>query len=558
MSQHTGIRTEKLDVIACFNCASELDVSEYTLFERILCPACETELAVPGRLGHFVLLDALGAGAMGMVYLAVDEHLDREVALKVMREEFSADENALQMLQQEAQAAAALNHPNVVQVYEFGQSMNQPFIVMELVNHGRLDLEMADGQIVDEGFLLIAARGMSEGLAAAQAAGLTHGDIKPANILFDKKGVAKVVDFGLARFGGGQPGEVWGTPYYIAPEKAKGKSEDWRSDQYSLGATLWHGLAGYPPFDGETPTDVVVARLNNPVPSLVEANPLVTKETAAFIERMMNPSPGRRYPTYKSALADIDAAMAANKVATEARNAEATASNKSAGPKKKNYLAQIMISVVVIVGSLVGILQYQKSQEEKRRQNAAVLNPAPRTQAAPATRTDVEPLLGYDKRKLAEVVGKYKDGSSFGAQSTLMKLVEKQPEAAPSRSWIKLLNVVMIGLNGELDTVTDELESIIKAKVKYEGDTPPAENPVPLAKFLRGEIDANKLQSDTITTEKWYQVLRDLVISAKHIDDGKKEPAKIGLKNYLNATEGPDWIYLLKPFVQQKFDDISA
>lgn len=560
MADFKGINTEQLEIIACFNCDAELDVSEYTLFERILCPNCETELSVPGRLSHFVLIDELGSGAMGMVYRAVDENLDREVALKVMREEYSADEKAIEMLRQEAQAAAALNHQNVVQVYEFGQSLNQPFIVMELVNHGRLDAEMVDGAKVDEGFLLKTARDVSEGLAAAQAAGLTHGDIKPANILYDKQGGAKVVDFGLARFGGGgKPGEVWGTPYYIAPEKAKGKAEDWRSDQYSLGATLWHALAGFPPFDGETPTDVVVARLNNPVPSLQEANSSVTKETAVFVERMMSPLPGRRYPTYASALADIDAAIESNKAAAAEAQVAAQAAAHSKKPKKKSIMLQIMISMVVIVTSLIGILLYQQSKGGGRTVTPDP-NPGPKVPAQ-VRRTNVEPLVSFDKKKLADAIKLQADGSSFGAQSTIHKLLAKFDDSeglyatdAPACSWIRLYQSMMLFVDKQGSSSDDLLEAIIQATSKYETDQAPAENPVTLAEFLAGKLDKSQLQEQTVTTAVWYQQLRNLVIAVKAHDLDDKEGATAGFKEYLAADGAPDWVYLLKPLIQQQVD----
>lgn len=217
-----GIFTEKVFQIACPHCSAELDVSEFGVFEDIVCPACGEDIKVPGRLGNYILIEELGRGAMGCVYLAQDESLGRLVALKVMRREFGDDPKMLETLQKEAQAMATLNHRNVVQVYSFGREDGQPYFVMELLQGERLDEMMADGGQVSELRVLEIAIDVAQGLQAAHNAGLTHGDIKPANILMNDQGVAKVVDFGLARFmeGGGEI-EVWGTPYYIAPEKAR-------------------------------------------------------------------------------------------------------------------------------------------------------------------------------------------------------------------------------------------------------------------------------------------------------------------------------------------------
>jgi serine/threonine protein kinase len=216
----------------CPGCEAELDVSEFQVFEEISCPVCGESIRVPGRLGDFILIEELGRGAMGCVYLAMDESLNRLVALKVIRKEYGEDPKMLDSVQREAQAMATLNHRNIVQVYTFGRIQEQPFFVMELLQGERLDEMMADGTQISEIRALEIAIDVAQGLDAANNAGLTHGDIKPANILMNEKGVAKVVDFGLAKFmEPGQEIEVWGTPYYIAPEKAKKKGEDSRSDQ---------------------------------------------------------------------------------------------------------------------------------------------------------------------------------------------------------------------------------------------------------------------------------------------------------------------------------------
>jgi serine/threonine protein kinase len=217
----------------------------------------------------------------------------------------------------EARAAAALNHPNIVQIYSCGQEKGQPYIVMELVGGGRMDQLMEDGKKVDEVRLLQVALDVAEGLKAANGANLVHGDIKPANILFDQNGTAKVVDFGLAQFVNRQQeqGGIWGTPYYISPERARGGKADHRSDIYSLGATLYHALTGLPPFDGKTATDVVVARLKAPPVKILDLAPTLQPQTAAVIERMMAADPVLRYPTSASLLADLKAALQAAKTA---------------------------------------------------------------------------------------------------------------------------------------------------------------------------------------------------------------------------------------------------
>ena len=276
-SDPVEITADRVERISCRKCGRHLDVSAVQPFSRVECPDCKTAQVVPMRLGPFLLLELLGAGGMGAVYRALDQSLGRYVAIKVMRRALGEDPQFVESFLREARAAAAINHRNVVQIYSCGQEKGQPYIVMELVAGGRLDQLLAKGEPLGEVRALEIGMNIAEGLKAANDIGLIHGDIKPANILFDKDGVAKVVDFGLARFMTRQSdaGEVWGTPYYIAPEKAQGHKVDHRSDIYSLGATLYHALGAKPPFEGDTATDVVVARLKSPALGLRAIRPLL-------------------------------------------------------------------------------------------------------------------------------------------------------------------------------------------------------------------------------------------------------------------------------------------
>jgi hypothetical protein len=569
MTSGSGIKTENVDAITCHGCGLELDVSDLETFTPIECPTCQAELTVPGRLSHFVLLEELGQGAMGVVYRANDENLDREVALKVMREEYGADAESLEALQGEAVAAAALNHPNVVQVYEFGQSNNQPFIVMELVSGGRLDLEMVQGQPLDEKFILKVAGGVSEGLAAAQAAGLTHGDIKPANIVFDRKGKAKVVDFGLARFGGGQPDgqgdEVWGTPFYIAPEKVKRKSEDWRSDQYSLGTTLWHALSGYPPFDGDMPADVVKARFDNPVPSLQEANPLITKETADIIERMMNPTPGHRYPTYASLHADIDAALnASTQAEIERASEEAHATGKAT--KKVSPIIPILITTGVVLVTLAGIFVYQKNQAARQRAKPPKViggNPGGGLQTPVARRTVKSPFLRGEKRDLKKALDLYAEGRGLGAQSALMTLRDKQSGAVEdlgqASAWTSIMMGFVLAMEKSNRPAAEEFGRVLKMKIEYKEGSEPVESPRLIARFMHGDIDEETFVGTSADAEAWFVSLRDFAIGISKIAGNKPRLAGPHLNKFIETevdTEA-DWVAYLKPVAQGQLEKIG-
>ncbi|MBN2301225.1 MAG: protein kinase [Lentisphaerae bacterium] len=305
-SSNVNILTDSVSEIRCSACGCEIDVSDLDAFMRVECPDCNNIDTVPARLGHFLLLSLLGTGGMGGVYHARDESLGRDVAIKVMLKSLGESSEFVETFKREAQAVAKLNHPNIAQIYSFGQEKGQPYIVMELISGQHLDKLIEQESELDQGFVMQVGLDIAQGLMAASEVGLIHGDIKPENILLDEKMTAKLVDFGIASFAHQSQTEgIWGTPYYIAPEKIQRKKADARSDMYSLGATLFHALARRPPFEGETPIDVVKARLNNPAPLLSTIRNNIDKRIETIIARMLEQNPARRHPTYNSLVSDF-------------------------------------------------------------------------------------------------------------------------------------------------------------------------------------------------------------------------------------------------------------
>ncbi|HEY8901405.1 MAG TPA: serine/threonine-protein kinase [Chthoniobacterales bacterium] len=257
------------------------------------------------QFNHFTLLELLGEGGMGSVYKALDRNLDRKVALKILKADAASTEADWEKLATEARMTAAVNHPNVVKVYSFGEDHGQFYLAMELVEKGSLDGLMLLQTRLSEMHVLDLAIQATEGLRAAYEVGLIHRDIKPGNILFANAKLAKVVDFGLARVmdeGAQEAGEIWGTPFYVAPEKLDGRPEDFRSDIYSLGGTLFHALSGRPPFDAKTASMVVLKHIKSQAVSLQAFAPGISDETAYVINRMLNKDPDQRYASHEELL----------------------------------------------------------------------------------------------------------------------------------------------------------------------------------------------------------------------------------------------------------------
>ena len=306
--------------INCHQCGSPIDLAGQSAFSHVECPRCEAISVVPVHYGHFLLLHALGIGGMGTVYKAVDLQLNRYVAVKILRKKLATNPVFVEDFAREARAAAAASsHPNVAQVYAFGEYEGQCYLTMELLSRGSLDDRITKlGKLPEQEVLELGLQ-VAAGLQAAHAHGLLHRDVKPGNILFNSEGVPKIVDFGLSharnRAGGagGQTDVIWGTPYYIAPEKLRGKPEDLRSDIYSLGATLFHALAGRPPFDTRTANLGVVKHATPPTDSLRTYAPMTHKSTAGVIARMLAKDPAERFESYDALIQAFHEALAALK-----------------------------------------------------------------------------------------------------------------------------------------------------------------------------------------------------------------------------------------------------
>ena len=298
----------------CWICGAALDAGGYEPLVRVVCRNCGQKNLLQRTFDHFVPVETLGAGGMGTVYKARDTQLERFVALKLLHKDLSgvADNDA--QLQQEARVAASVNHPNVVQIFSLGMDHGQFYVVMELIDNGSLDdLIESQGRVPEHQMLDIGIQ-IARGLRAAHRKGLIHRDVKPANILFVDEQAAKIGDFGLAAFATQDPHSdsvIWGTPPYVAPERLCNQPEDVRSDIYSLGATLFHAVAGKPPIDTSTNSATELRELKQHPAELRSIAPDVSTPTARVLQRMIAPDPKQRFSFYDELLAELDAARRA-------------------------------------------------------------------------------------------------------------------------------------------------------------------------------------------------------------------------------------------------------
>src|SRR5215216_3671449 len=249
---------------------------------------------------RYAILETLGGGGMAEVFLARDEVLGREVALKVLRGQYAGDEEFVERFRREAKSAAALNHPNIVQVYDQGRANDGTYyMAMEYVPGGTLKERIVrEGPLDPREAAGIASR-VAEALDVAHGRGIVHRDIKPQNILISESGAAKVADFGIARAAASktvtETSLILGTAAYMSPEQAMGERVGPASDLYSLGVVLYEMLTGELPFEVETPADVPVRHAGGPPPHPREVNPEVPEGTDAIVMRLLATDPEDRY-----------------------------------------------------------------------------------------------------------------------------------------------------------------------------------------------------------------------------------------------------------------------
>jgi serine/threonine-protein kinase len=307
--------------------------------------------------GRYRLESKLGSGGMSTVYLALDQVLDRPVAIKLLHREISDEADQLERFRREARAAARLSHPNLVGVIDAGEDDGRPYIVFEYIQGRTLKRRLQEeGRLpVDEAVAY--AIEIGRGLTAAHARKLVHRDVKPQNVLIDPDGRAKVTDFGIARSleqkGMTATGRVLGTTDYVSPEQAMGEDVDERSDVYSLGVVLYEMLTGDVPFLAETQVGVAMKHVNQPMPDVQTKRPEVSASVAAVVDRATTKDPRDRYGTVAEMVRDLEQTLEVEAARRGGTSGEATSVLDSVPPSRRRLGPRRRISGPWIATAIV-------------------------------------------------------------------------------------------------------------------------------------------------------------------------------------------------------------
>jgi serine/threonine-protein kinase len=323
-------------------------------------------------LGRYRILELLGRGGMGAVYKAKDTMLGREVAIKVLHPNFSIDQDLLHRFEQEARAASALNHPNIITIHEFGQEGGVHFIVSELIEGETLRRRVEKGRMNADAVLDVSIQ-IASALNAAHGAGIVHRDIKPENVMARPDGLVKVLDFGLAKLADRpatvafdtnaptspdfktEPGTILGTMAYMSPEQARGLAVDARSDIFSLGVAMYEMAAGRSPFARETVADVIVSILEKNPPPLAELAPEAPLALEAIIGKSLRKDREERYQTAGELLGDLKSVKSGGAVALPIAKKEVLD-----GPLKRHWRAAAM-AMAVLMAIVIGAVYFGRS-----------------------------------------------------------------------------------------------------------------------------------------------------------------------------------------------------
>jgi serine/threonine protein kinase len=250
-------------------------------------------------IGRYIVERELGVGGMATVYLARDPYMKRQVAIKLLSQQMTADSLYYRFFQREAEVIAALEHPCIVPVFDFGLHGAQPYIVMRNMVGGSLQDRLKGGGKLELAQISRIIGRVADGLDAAHARGVVHRDVKPSNILFDAADEAFLADFGIAKLMHQSTGEtggfVLGTPQYMSPEQITNGELDGRSDVYALGAVLFRALTGRPPFSGRSAREIGKAHLTEPVPSVGGARADLQPVLDEIVGKAMAKQPADRY-----------------------------------------------------------------------------------------------------------------------------------------------------------------------------------------------------------------------------------------------------------------------
>ncbi|MEI6560596.1 MAG: serine/threonine-protein kinase [Verrucomicrobiota bacterium] len=520
-------------------------------FTEVGCPSCGETMRVRTRFDHFELLEYIDAGGMGTVYKARDVNLNRILALKLLRKEYSTDAAYIAKLETEAQITASVAHPFVVKVFSFGCDHGIYYIAMELVDKGSLDdLMTLQGRIAEAQVLEIGLQ-VAQGLRAAYRVGLIHRDVKPGNILFADAHTAKIVDFGLAmpleqaREG---EAEIWGTPYYVAPEKLNHEPEDFRSDMYSLGGTLFHALAGRPPFEAANASLVALKHLKSQVVSLQAFAPDVSSPTSYVINRTLARNPDERYQSYDELIEHLEYARA-QLLGSAGKSRQPKARVVVEDEKQESAFGYIMMALIAFLLVMGALLWHYKDSIIKQRTSGEYL-----------ARQQMEHSQATVEQTLAKIRKQTVAGDTEEAIKTVKALAARPKLPDFAKVWIPLHECIAQLAAGRLAEGGEILTKLITSQAYQSDDRAEEEK----TRRMLVALNISSSGKPDAAMKSWsvedFESIGFLILGLKEWDAAQFDSASALFQKFLATKPKGKWSWIeeYKPLAQGLREDYSA
>lgn len=519
---------------SCDSCGMVLDLADMLPLTVVECPGCKNAITVLKRFGQFRLEGLLGTGGMGAVYKAFDLALQRSLALKILQRTWSHDALLTAQFEKEAALTARVNHPNVVRVYSTGKAHGMFYIAMELVDCGSLDSVMEEKGRLPEVEVLQVGIQVAEGLEAATRAGLIHRDIKPGNILFAENGRAKIVDFGLALQSNqaeANLGEIWGTPFYVSPETLASKPEDFRSDMYALGSSLWHALTGVPPYPSTSTSIHELFHLKKHPVDLASAFAGLHPRTVGALNRTLAPDPADRFPDYSALAAELRAAFAALAGLEDPAALAPPPTIKSKGRGRK---VAALFGFFALLGAGAGFWWLKQREKEPTDQLA----------------TPAEQTLIPDEERLAKTCTLLAMPAQLDFALRRLELVSHSPELRTDlRVWTAVALGTGYALSGDPARQTAAFENLPE-------DLPPASKTFVQRLKAVGNASRGSAPEPALSQEEQTVVL--LWQALAKISQDSPETALPMLLKAASVTSGPPFVRQLLSFVPILAKDVGT
>jgi hypothetical protein len=534
------------DTRFCGNCGRELKGTGSRVLSGTMTYQTPTKGLERGTVfaRRFEIIEEIGRGGMGTVYRAFDNKIREVVALKLLKPEIASDPEIIERFRNEIKLARKVSHRHVCRMYDLDEEGLSVYISMEYVQGEDLKSFIRRSGHLNEAKALLLARQIADGLAEAHRLGVIHRDLKPQNIMIDRDGNAKIMDFGIARSlharGMTATGIVIGTPEYMSPEQAEAKDVDKRTDIYSLGAILYEMVTGRVPFEGETPLSVVLKHRSEPAPDPQEINAQISLEFSRLILRCLEKDKGKRYQQAEDIVVDLDAISQGRPVArpTVARRKPLTSREITVKFNLRKILVPALAVVLAVSAALIAIKPWAAKQDGGQR--PAVHVPPP---PGPAEEKVVESASEKGRSQVSPQGGAGEVGrpDASGIWKLLAPLYQEYAKSLDGKD-IADLDQFLATLKGKIPAdsplagVIDRIQVRVQEGKKFQaaGDTEASRK-----SYNRGESEMRKLLALVNEKEKADRAKAEMAAAKKSSEEAARK-AGPNLLSWIAAEKEKD------------------